>query len=206
MAPPSLPQPLNRLPDDELRELSGRPPAQPALRPLTTERPGSPQEAVRSPQPPGGGHPGRLPGPEGLDRPASAARLPHRSHAFDLPATPVSVGRTRRQVGVLLSTWGIAADTRDNAVLVASELLTNALTHSGGERIVCRVHGDARRLRIEVEDEHRGPTPPAPRRPGPDDQSGRGLLLVDALCTDWGVEDAPDRPGRTVWAELATTP
>ncbi|WP_244189188.1 ATP-binding protein [Streptomyces incarnatus] len=153
-------------------------------------------------RPPGGGRPGRLPGPLGPDRPASGDALARSAAAFDLPAQPAAVGTARRVVRDLLSAWGVPGGTRDDAVLVTSELVTNALVHAAGERITCRLHGTADRIRIEVEDQDGGPTRPAARRPGADDQHGRGLFLVDALCRDWGVTPVPGRPARVVWAEL----
>ncbi|MER6623509.1 MULTISPECIES: ATP-binding protein [unclassified Streptomyces] len=123
---------------------------------------------------------------------------------FDLPATPASVRAARGGVRDLLTARGVADEVRDNAVIVASELLTNALVHAAGERIVCRLHVLADRIRVEVEDQARGPELPMLRRPGPDDRNGRGLLLVDALSSDWAVTRAPGRAGRVVWAELAT--
>jgi anti-sigma regulatory factor (Ser/Thr protein kinase) len=197
MAPPSLPQPPNRLPGNEFPD-----------RPFPAERFGAPVETVHAPERPGGGHNGRPLGPHGLDRPASEAQPPELSRVFDLPRTPASVGLTRRHVRALLTAWGIPGETRDNAVLVTSELLTNALTHAAGTRIVCRVRITAERLRIEVEDEHPGLAlaRPALCRPDPYDQGGRGLFLVDELSTDWGVADRPDRSGHIVWAELTTAP
>ncbi|MDN0197899.1 ATP-binding protein [Streptomyces sp. S.PNR 29] len=195
MAPPSLPQPLHPLPA-----------AQRSVRPSGAEHPGRPSETSCSTQPPGGGHPGRLPGPQGPDRLASGARPAQRNHAFGLPATPASVGLARRHVRELLTSWSGGDEIRDNAVVVTSELVTNALTHAAGEWIVCRLHIAAGRLRIEVEDESRGATLPVPRQPGPDEQNGRGLLLVDALSGAWGTADAPHGSGRVVWAELTTDP
>ncbi|MEU6607241.1 ATP-binding protein [Streptomyces shenzhenensis] len=210
MTPPSLPQPLDRLPDDRS---SGAPAGtwRPALLP-GGDRSASPRAAQwphRSPQPasstrpPGGEPAGRLPGPDGLDPLASGAQPARRVHAFDLPATPASVGAARRAVRALLTSWGTGEDVRDNAVIVTSELVTNAVTHSASERIACRLHSTAGRLRIEVEDQNRAAALPTPRRPDPDDQSGRGLLLVEALSRDWGVTGT-HRSGRVVWAELAT--
>lgn len=121
---------------------------------------------------------------------------------FALPAAPASVGVARRNVRESLTEWGMDAETCDNAVLVTSELVTNALTHTASEWIVCRVHIAEERLHIEVEDQHRGWTLPAQRRPDPDDQGGRGLLLVGALSSDWGVRDTADGSGRIVWAVL----
>jgi anti-sigma regulatory factor (Ser/Thr protein kinase) len=122
---------------------------------------------------------------------------------FVLPATPASVGTARRGVHQVLADWGTGEDACDDAAVITSELVTNAVTHSASERIVCRLHTTAHRIRIEVEEQNRGPTLPTPRRPGPDDQSGRGLFLVDALSSGWGVTAAPHRSGRIIWAELS---
>ncbi|MFJ2398746.1 ATP-binding protein [Streptomyces sp. NPDC087843] len=121
---------------------------------------------------------------------------------FALRAAPASVGVARRHVRDLLSEWGTDRETRDNAVLLTSELVTNALTHTASEWIVCRLHVALGPLHIEVEDQHRGWSLPAQRQPGPEDQCGRGLLLVGALSSDWGVRDTADGSGRIVWAVL----
>ncbi|MEU9981952.1 ATP-binding protein [Streptomyces sp. NPDC050856] len=104
--------------------------------------------------------------------------------------------------------WGwMPAPTADrraaaeDVLLVVSELVTNACLHAEGPEEL-RVSLDAKVLRLEVED--RGPGQPAPRtphragRPG-----GHGMFIVQRLCLDWGVVRSPDRPGKTVWAELA---
>ncbi|MFC4606386.1 ATP-binding protein [Streptomyces maoxianensis] len=58
-------------------------------------------------------------------------------------------------------------------------------------------------LRIEVTDT-RGDRLPVNRQPG-DDESGRGLILVDALADRWGVSPGP-APRKTVWAEIDLLP
>ncbi|MQY34293.1 hypothetical protein SRB17_22590 [Streptomyces sp. RB17] len=162
-------------------------------------RPPAPAGVLR---PPGGGRLGRLPRPLGPDRLASGDPLPRSAAAFDLPAQPAAVGTARRVVRDLLTAWGVPDGPRDDTVLVTSELVTNALVHAAGERIACRLHGTADRIRVEVEDQDGGPTLPAALRPGPDDQHGRGLFLVDALSRDWGVTPVSGRPAHVVWAEL----
>ena len=126
-----------------------------------------------------------------------------RSGVFDLPAVPAAVGLARTSVRRLLARWGTGDGTTDNAVLVISELVTNAVKHTGSVRIACRVRVDGHLLHIEVADENRAGTLPIRRRPGPEDQGGRGLLLVGMLSGDWGVRDAPHGSGRVVWAVLA---
>ena len=208
MAPSALPQPPDRQPDGRPhgRRAAG---ARPALVPAP--------EPAHSTRPPGGERPGRLPGPQGPDRLASGAVPPTaplapvlplpvppgRSHTVELPATPAAVRAARGTVDEVLASWGVADGLIDSVVLVTSELVTNAVTHSGSERIVCRLYKTAGLVRVEVEDQNRGRRLPAPRRPGPEEQSGRGLLLVGTLSRDWGAAPAPHGgPGRVVWAEL----
>ncbi|MER6122865.1 ATP-binding protein [Streptomyces sp. NPDC001795] len=139
---------------------------------------------------------GRLPG----------GATPHRSDVFELPAVPAAVSVARSTVRGLLRRWDTGGETTENAVLVTSELVTNAVMHAASERIVCRVRTDGLRLHIEVEDENRAETLPVPRQACPDDSGGRGLVLVGVLSSDWGVRDAPHGPGRVVWAELVPEP
>ncbi len=95
--------------------------------------------------------------------------------------------------------WGLPLDP---AAQLIAELSTNAATHGrvpGRDfRLLLYVVADT--LRIEVTDtcDDRLPTL---RRPTPDPESGRGLLVVDTLADRWGV--TPGLPPRkTVWAEL----
>jgi anti-sigma regulatory factor (Ser/Thr protein kinase) len=84
------------------------------------------------------------------------------------------------------------------ARIVTSELVTNAVEHAGSD-VTVAVSEAPDHVRIDVTDAdfnhelH-------PRSPGIESESGRGLLMVDELSTDWGVE--PHRSGKTVWAVL----
>ena len=82
---------------------------------------------------------------------------------------------------------------------MVSELATNCIRHAnvGFELTVMRSGGQ---IRVEVTDAARGE--PTMRSPGPEDPSGRGLLIVNMLSTSWGVEHAPVR-GKTVWFTYA---
>ncbi|WP_228031529.1 ATP-binding protein [Streptomyces phyllanthi] len=135
--------------------------------------------------------------PRQAGRPQSA----YGPEVLGLPASPASVGLARAAVKELLGSWGAGRELCGDAVLVVSELVTNALTHTGSDRVVCRLRVTADRLRIEVEDQNRGGTLPERREPDDDDQNGRGLMLVGALTTDWGVGNGTQ--GCVVWAELA---
>jgi two-component sensor histidine kinase len=94
----------------------------------------------------------------------------------------------------------------DPAAHVVAELAANAATHGRIQgrdfRLVLYVVADT--LRIEVTDT-RGDRFPHVRLPAPDAESGRGLVLVEALADRWGVTPGP-RPRKTVWAELDLSP
>lgn len=90
-----------------------------------------------------------------------------------------------------------------------SELVTNAVLHASGPslRIIVERPADDR-VRLAVVDREPNRTPQL-RAPGPDDATGRGLLLVDNAADRWGYEVLGPhvRPwGKRVWAEWATAP
>lgn len=85
----------------------------------------------------------------------------------------------------------------DDAAVVASELVSNAVTHAH-TALGLGVWARPGAVRIEVRDGHR--EPPSPRCAEDSDDGGRGLMLVDALSSAWGVD--PSRSGKTVWAQL----
>lgn len=100
-----------------------------------------------------------------------------------------------------LRSWAIPLDP---ARQIVAELATNAATHSRvpGRDFRLTLYVVAGILRIEVTDT-RGDRPPCLQVPAPDgeSESGRGLLIVDALADRWGWDPGP-RPRKTVWAEL----
>ncbi|MFE5596687.1 ATP-binding protein [Streptomyces sp. NPDC056549] len=121
-----------------------------------------------------------------------------------LPCAPESVGVARRLVAAVLDRWGLSELT-DPAVLIVSELVTNAIVHAGARTcgasirvVVSRAEDD--RVQLAVTDLDRRPlTLVGETRP--DQESGRGLALVAALSEDWGVN--PRHWGKQVWAVLA---
>lgn len=94
-----------------------------------------------------------------------------------------------------LSQWDLTT-LIDDATLVVSELVTNAVKHGKGRPVRLRVRRFADELRIEVTD---GTSTPARlRSAGLADENGRGLLLVAGVAKEWGVS----RDGTMTWCSL----
>ena len=127
------------------------------------------------------------------------AGAPVRS-VLPLPATPRSAGAARRFVRGRLALAGHEAWS-DAASLAASELVTNAVTHTGTPpRLVLSHEPATGAVRVCVSD---GSTRhPAVRDADPDALGGRGLAIVEAVAESWGVADRGD--GKVVWARLRT--
>ncbi|MET9483846.1 ATP-binding protein [Streptomyces sp. NPDC006638] len=141
---------------------------------------------------------------------------------WTFPAEPGAVRTARHSVRDTLRAWEIAAPVCEAAVLLVSELVTNALTYASGPigvRLavvdlaaapdapsrppadgtrVDVVTAPARALLVEVSDPL--PDPPALRASGPDDEGGRGLRLVACSSRRWGTRRG--KTGKTVWFEL----
>ncbi|MGP3973686.1 ATP-binding protein [Streptomyces sp. 8N114] len=108
--------------------------------------------------------------------------------------------------------WGIpyGSEPSDNAAAIVAELAANAALHGrvpGRDFELALTLPEPGALLIEVTDTRGEATPPgAPVAPGPYEESGRGLLLVAALASAWGVrERTPAAPGKTVWARCHAT-
>ncbi|MCW2622851.1 MAG: hypothetical protein JWL64_2453 [Frankiales bacterium] len=122
---------------------------------------------------------------------------------FDLEARPEIVPQARARVRGVLGDWG-ASDVQDDVDLVLTELLGNVVLHAPGPArvVVERVHLG---VRLEVRDE--SVTRPVRRLAGTAATTGRGLNLVAAICSDWGVRSREDdRPGKTVWCLVPHLP
>lgn len=128
----------------------------------------------------------------------SEAAFLHRD-VFALPAHGASVAAARSRVGELLRQWGVCEPVHDDVALVISELFTNALVHTDSSEITCRLQTTAETVYLAITDQGLGATGPQVREP--DAESGRGLLLVNALAELWGVSNDHGH-GRTVWAIL----
>jgi anti-sigma regulatory factor (Ser/Thr protein kinase) len=119
--------------------------------------------------------------------------IPELRQAY--PATANAPGFAREHLTAYLS--GQHLDTLiPTAALLVSELVTNSVLHGAGPIELCaRWAGET--LRVDVAD--RGPGLPALRPAG--DLDGRGLHIVEALSTRWGVSPFDDA-GKTTWFEL----
>jgi anti-sigma regulatory factor (Ser/Thr protein kinase) len=123
--------------------------------------------------------------------------------AFDLAARSTSAAEARHRTLAWLNRHSIGQDPAEAAVLIISELVTNAVVHSGSGVISCVLQLGSGLLQIEVTDQGAGEREPALRKPAADDVSGRGLMLVSAVSKVWGVTPA-GLSGRTVWATVIT--
>ncbi|MET3982957.1 SpoIIE family protein phosphatase [Streptomyces sp. PvR034] len=104
----------------------------------------------------------------------------------------------RHLIRAAVAAWG-ARDLADEIELAADELMTNALVHTeGGGQVNLRLTIEGR-IRIEVEDS--SSALPRKREAGDWAVSGRGLMLVDRLADEWGVE--PKGAGKCVWCEFS---
>lgn len=136
-----------------------------------------------------------------------SALPPRRERWFDLPTIRSSVRTARDTARRQLCTWGLPGDVCMDAVLLVSELTTNAVVHSTGTGMLCGLSlTSGERLRIEVHDGGRTAASPAGARPGPDDESGRGLLIVQQLANSWGTDCSVRTGGNAVWAVLRVDP
>ncbi|GAA1168995.1 hypothetical protein GCM10009654_27800 [Streptomyces hebeiensis] len=135
---------------------------------------------------------------------------------FLLPSRRECVADARQRLESSLRHRRVCADACDTAVLVISELFTNAVLHTDSALITCEVRVTAAHVRLDVHDQGvRGPRERtaestgaglSPRRPDSRAENGRGLLLVESLADAWGVVPRAGGTGRTVWATLPLPP
>lgn len=123
---------------------------------------------------------------------------------------PAAAAHARRFVRDTLRSWGLpgsegqASSLVDDAVLLTSELVTNAVVHAGTQvSLTCRLGGKA--IEVTVRDRHPARSLTAGQPDGeqadPGDRtSGRGLMLPSALATAWGVTYA--RTAKAVWFRI----
>lgn len=116
-----------------------------------------------------------------------------------VPHDPSSASVVRREIAADLTAQSITPDSVEDVVLVASELVGNAVMHTHDDAdldIAWDLDGETVVVRVRDASD----TAPSFRRPGNDCTSGRGLAIVAALSAEWGVQ--PMTRGKLVWAKV----
>ncbi|MFI0718810.1 ATP-binding protein [Streptomyces sp. NPDC021224] len=121
---------------------------------------------------------------------------------LELGVDPAEVGRARRWARSRLVRSGIGADepVAETLILLISELVTNAVVHTGCPAVLRMLFSSAPAAPVRVEVADSSDTPPAPRHARKDDTGGRGLELVDGLADRWGWQ--PEGAGKQIWCEV----
>jgi anti-sigma regulatory factor (Ser/Thr protein kinase) len=132
------------------------------------------------------------------------AEQPERTAGLDLPTAPESARAARHFAHAALTDWRLSA-IADDVDLVISELITNALLHARADRRAAV--GSTIRLDLEYDGDgvsvrvtDASALPPTPEDAAETAESGRGLLLVQALSASWGWK--PEAQGKVVWARF----
>ncbi|WP_095935036.1 ATP-binding protein [Streptomyces sp. Tue6028] len=122
---------------------------------------------------------------------------------LEIRPDPAEVGRARRWARSRLAGSGIGADEplAETLILLVSELVTNAVVHTGCPAVLRLSLPDgceAATVRLEVADT--SARPPIPRHAEGDETNGRGLELVDGLADRWGWN--AEGAGKRIWCEV----
>jgi anti-sigma regulatory factor (Ser/Thr protein kinase)/PAS domain-containing protein len=120
-----------------------------------------------------------------------------------LPPTPQSARRARHAVTEFLAGHGHTGDLAQNAALLTSETVTNAVLHAHTDvTVTARVDGGT--VRVAVDDSH--PGVPVSHPLTENSALGRGLAMIEALAADYGVDLNATRDGKTVWFRVGGPP
>jgi signal transduction histidine kinase/DNA-binding NarL/FixJ family response regulator len=134
-----------------------------------------------------------------------AAQLIHpdkwRVESFAVAAEESAIPVARAGIRRTLDAWSIPASVIEDAVLIGSELVTNAIVH-GQPPIEMRLRRTGSEVSLEVSDA--ASFYPRRRHPTPDEEHGRGLGIVEVLVRDWGTRITDS--GKSVWCAIAIPP
>ncbi len=117
---------------------------------------------------------------------------------LDLAPSPRSVGVARQFLRERRCP-AHRAEVVEDAVLLVSELVTNAVRHASPPIILEVMCETSHALQVRVSDAT--PQPPSPGRPEAQDEGGRGLAITEILSDEWGV-DPNSGDGKTVWFRI----
>jgi hypothetical protein len=134
--------------------------------------------------------------PTHLQKPIRPTTLQKR--CVSLTAGPMAPGIARGQVRATIAAWDIPVDM-SVAILLTSELVTNAVMHEAGETINLVITCGYGQLGVDVHDT--SCELPVPVDGPPDAETGRGLVLVASLSSSWGYYRT--RTGKAVYFTLA---
>jgi len=118
-----------------------------------------------------------------------------------LTAGPAAAGEARSGVREAICAWDVPVDP-DVAVLLTSELVTNAIRHEAGQAITLAITCSCDQLRVDVHDSSY--SWPVVLEAKADAEAGRGLMLVATLSDEWGFYRTP--AGKAVYFTLAFAP
>jgi anti-sigma regulatory factor (Ser/Thr protein kinase) len=118
-----------------------------------------------------------------------------------LTTGPAAAAEARRQVRAAICTWDVPVDP-DVAILLTSELVTNAIRHEAGGTVTLAITCSCDRLRVRVHDTSR--FLPVLEDASAEAETGRGLMLVATLSAEWGSYHTPT--GKAVYFTLAFQP
>ena len=118
-----------------------------------------------------------------------------------LTTGPAAAAEARRQVRAAICAWEIPVDP-DVAILLTSELVTNAIRHEVTGIVMLAITCSYGQLRVDVHDT--SCCLPMLVEAGADDEAGRGLMLVTTLSEEWGFYRTP--AGKAVYFTLAFAP
>ncbi len=122
-----------------------------------------------------------------------------RERRFSLAAGPAAAAAARSRVRAAIYAWDVPVDP-SVAVLLTSELVTNAIRHEAGGTVMLVIACACGQLRVDVHDT--SCSAPVPMDAPADAETGRGLMLVASLSTDWGFYRTP--AGKAVYFTLAS--
>jgi anti-sigma regulatory factor (Ser/Thr protein kinase) len=118
-----------------------------------------------------------------------------------VPSRPDSTPAARAFLSGLLSGWGLPDEVIDDASLLTTELVSNAIRHGTGT-VTLQVEVDQDVVQVRVHDEA-GELPEV-KVTDATSLGGRGLFIVQCVADEWGADEA--NPGKTVWFRLSATP
>ena len=139
--------------------------------------------------------------PRPADRHERRERQERHGCRVRLATGPAAAAEARRRVRDAIRSWQVPVDL-DAALLLTSELVTNAVRHEAGhgaQAVVLAIACSRGRLRVDVHDTSR--SLPAVAEVPADAETGRGLLLVETLSDEWGCYRTP--AGKAVYFTLA---